>query len=1055
MNLPDINNLIYQIDNLLKGFDPTTFMYLDNRCQWLEKPLSIRDRISNELWYSIWKSRQNEDFNKEFKNKIFPFIKNENSWDVASSIFKGMFDNESKGINSLLVIFEILYKLIEYDVHKRNSTVYVADWDFKGKIKRAQYLKNCETLWNSMTQLPDENIETIILTAMIEMLKEEKDGIFNKVSLIIAMEERIRSILNDLLTDIKVSGREDEIYDLINEQLYQSLGMTTIAMRQALLRPCAELLTNQNIHVSSGIHYVSSIILGILKDLRCTDSLLEVLRLYDSKYINLRSSAIFALGNLKCEKLTEHLITSLIGPDSIEISPGNGSTKYTQSLCPEKRESVWALGKLGINALSAIPILKKYSNDPDKELRTLLAWTMGKIGREQKSKSNGLDVDIVISLLNLLTSGDRNIFEEAAFALRNLGLPDFLHSLYLHNIETIPILSLKPSSIGLYELSETLLYFASIKKPVVMAVNGDSGTGKTYFCETIVKGFGEIQANEIFYLQRDNPAQMKILNRILGIKWLKEHVDPQYYDDYPLKESEDDPDEFFDELIKKYSRKKLIILDGWRDNEYFHQVVKNFYEKGYLDIIVNFRTTYATKRLNLEEREGSFENVKLCLSNIEKTLIEETRFYMEGKVLIYNLDNSIPSRLNREEISEVFQKKKIDSWSNYIRIGEFANNRPLKVNEKSLQSLWEDASFEIEKISPEEISHFTPNETKFSRRLNDNIVKEPNLLQEIKTRDFNVNRIAFYMPGQIAFGGYEGDVGILSGFNDRIFSFKTHDKEVVGLSVIKKDICSIDTDGKLRITSFHKNSIIDIGKNESPACSIISYLGSKIVTGHLDGTIKLWDIESKQVQIIKKHNNPVLALGIDYKGRLISGGKDKKLCIWDFVNNKVKIIYGHEAPITVLGLYPDGRIVTGTCLEGNFIKGKKSSDAECGIIDIETDTCKIFSISEAGIIKALNVYFDGRIIAGIKAPNNQHHRNNLIIIDPRQHFLNYKIIKSHKHETIDCITTGPRIITCGSENESKNTIRIWGTKDYVKMDIEKLKLTEDTMEKPPYYRSLF
>lgn len=110
---------------------------------------------------------------------------------------------------------------------------------------------------------------------------------------------------------------------------------------------------------------------------------------------------------------------------------------------------------------------------------------------------------------------------------------------------------------------------------------------------------------------------------------------------------------------------------------------------------------------------------------------------------------------------------------------------------------------------------------------------------------------------------------------------------------------------------------------------------------------------------------------------------------------------------------------------------------------------------DIGTVNAINVYFDGRIIAGIKIPDNKSQGYNLIIANPRPNFLQYKILKGHKLETRDCITIGPRIITCGSESNSEHTLRIWGTEFYVKMEYDKLILMPDTIDKPPYYHSLF
>ncbi len=1052
MHVPQLNNLLQILEDILEKFDPTTLTYLDVHGNWVRNPESLRDRISNELWYRIWEAKQDDNYLEQVKNVIEPFISDENSWDVTIKIFGGVSGRKGEARN-LLIICEVLYLLIEYNVSKRNTETYVADWDFSGKVRREQYLVKVQKYLKNMYQILDGDIRINSLHKIINSLCEGKEdtidkvrlleGIFNEVSLIIEEEEKVRQCVSDLLIAFKNTKKEDEIFAMIDNYIDPDLGMMT-GIPQALLRPCLELLSNPDIDISSGLQFKSSSVLGILRDLRSTDCLLNALESYELKYTNIRCNLIYAIGNLKQKKAIKHLINVLKCPDSVEVYPSSGSQGYKQPLQWEKYEAIWALGKLGAEAVEVIPIFMEYVNNPDRDLKLALAWAMGMIGKEQKEKYGGVDAGVVITLMNLLTAKESKIFEEVAFSLRKLDLPDFLHSLYLYNVATLPILALKPCSTGLYELSETIFYLMSLKKPVVMAVTGDSGTGKTYFCEAIKNGFGGLRKDELLYLMRDNPGHVHAFYKMLGIKLLKEHIDPQYYQDYPLTESEDNPDEFFDNFMREHSNKKLIILDGWLDKAYFYQVLKVFYENGYLDIVVNFRTTFSTKRFNLEEREGRLESVKTCLSCVEEPVIEKTEFYREGTAFVYNLDNSITSRLNSKEILDIFRRKKVDTWGDYIRIGQFKNNvRSLKIEDGELSALTEDITYKTEHFNLENIVKFSCGEARFSRILNEDRENKPNLLQIIKAGDFKINRICFYTQGQIAYCGYDGCIGVLSGLNDQIFYSNTHQKKVVGLSIIGEDICSIDVEGGMKITSFHKNTIINLEQHDSPAGSITSSRSGQIVTGHLDGTIRIWNIQAGQVIILRGHTGAVLAINISSDGKILSGGEDNHFRVWDIENKKVKVFSRQKDPISVMSSYSAGRIVMG--LDDNRI----------GIVDFETNKCKILYVDDIGVINAINVYFDGRIIVGMKSRAYNGAGGNCIILDPRLDSQLYKVLAGHQIETRDCITMGPRIITCGSESNSEHTLRIWGTEFYVRKECDKLKLMTKTMNKPSYYHMLF
>ena len=77
------------------------------------------------------------------------------------------------------------------------------------------------------------------------------------------------------------------------------------------------------------------------------------------------------------------------------------------------------------------------------------------------------------------------------------------------------------------------------------------------------------------------------------------------------------------------------------------------------------------------------------------------------------------------------------------------------------------------------------------------------------------------------------------------------------------------------------------------------------------------------------------------------------------------------------------------------------------------------------------------------------------MLDPRAGYCQSKMLGDHAIETRDCLTMGPRIITCGDENGTENTLRIWGTETYVKQECDKFKIMPENMNKPPYCRSQF
>ncbi len=91
-------------------------------------------------------------------------------------------------------------------------------------------------------------------------------------------------------------------------------------------------------------------------------------------------------------------------------------------------------------------------------------------------------------------------------------------------------------------------------------------------------------------------------------------------------------------------------------------------------------------------------------------------------------------------------------------------------------------------------------------------------------------------------------------------------------------------------------------------------------------------------------------------------------------------------------------------------------------------------------ISGATVYFDGRVLAGLRASKKKAKRENgnLAIIIPGKDSWVYQTLDGHTLETKDCLVIGPRIISCGEEAEGRQTLRLWGTEFYVRLELGKL-----------------
>jgi WD40 repeat protein len=579
-------------------------------------------------------------------------------------------------------------------------------------------------------------------------------------------------------------------------------------------------------------------------------------------------------------------------------------------------------------------------------------------------------------------------------------------------------------------------------------VTGDSGTGKTYFCDAIINGFGDIQKEDITYLMRDNPRDMYAFNRMLGIKLLKELRDPQQYEDYPCAEDDDDPDSYFSDFMKAHAHKKLIILDGWMDRSYFYQVMKVFYMRGHLDVMVNFRTSYSTKRFNLEDRERALDAVQTCLTYVEDPTLEDTPFYRNGDVLVYNLDNSSNSRLQTEEIIEVFSRCKVGTWIDYIRIGSFGETaQSLPVAEERITSQRVKPGIVTACLETGHKKTFTPSEARFMRVLNKD-EQYPRLLETVQVPNIAPQRVALYTQGQIACSGYDGTVGILSGLNDRVFYVQLSTTPIPWLAVIGERLFTVDESGRVCLVSLSDAEILDLGHVDVPVSAVASDRDHRVVTGHIDGSVMLWDIGSMQRMVIGDRSAPVNAVAVDRTGRTFSGHDDGSLNAWRRERSQA-LVYQLPGAVCHLDIYPGDRLVVGVCsMTGH-------TNTTClHYVDIAKGISTVAGPFD-GRVTAMTAYFDGRVFAGVTENGARDSHADVVVCDVREGDANMMRIGTHGREIRDCMVMGPRIITCGSDEQYGNDLKIWGTARYVHSEREKLRFLAGTHKKPSFYRTLF
>lgn len=1053
---PSIEGLVRVGRTIFREFDPKKFLFLNSRGQWGKDPETPPARIISELLFETWKLEDKERIS--FIKELFsPFVE-ENSWRQSKKIKFGLMkireapgqglsqdevDREiirsysaagrSENFYPFLLILDVLSWLLHYQAVLLGTEGADSDWDVDGKAFRQECAARLQSLHHFSINLSPECQNFI--SRIFEEFKKTSFKFIAGIPRIICDEERLTTAINCLVEQAKDRNREEEVFSLVVEKIQPPMGIVTLAT-SSFLRPCLRLLMEESLNISSGIQHAAAVMLSILQDSRSTETLLEAMGRFPLHYSKIRENLIYTLGSLREKKAAAAIAQVLESPDEVKYS--DGEKGGIQSTIDQKKEALWALGKIGLESVKHLPTLVKYAEHPSLKLKTYLAWALGEIGKAEKEKLGGVSADTAITLLKLLKTKNRQVFEEAVSALKKFDMPEFTHSLYLYHIGAVSLLGLKPAQKGLYELSETLYHLFQSKKRAIVAVNGDSGTGKTYFCQAIADGFGELKEEDILYLMRDRKRDQKIFNRMIGLKWLKRYIDSSYYHDYPLSEDKDDPEEYFRQFLEKNSNKKLIILDGCRDRHYFQRVIDLFYGRDELDVEVNFRATLSTRRLNLEQREMALESVETHLSFLEEPALEDTHLYQEGKVILYDLDNSIPHRLSSRETRELFEKRKIDTWGELIRVGDFKGGDSLIIEDEKLSIRQKDFCLKDDTWPEPRVTSFKPEERKFKAELNEDLADEPNLLQTIEADDLKPKQIRFYAQDQVSGTGEEGAVFVITFLDSRIFHAPVEKSSEIRL--LGRDIFLVTDKGKLINVSFERNEIAEFGNLQSPVLSLASSAAEKLVSGHEDGSIRIWDFRDKKVEILEGHLEPVISLVVDYSGGIYSASRDKTLRHWDRSRGAVSIIEGITVKPSQLKRYPQGKILAVTDSDKIVSSPAKESTSRLRILDFKKANCQSVTTPPGDSINSASVYFDGRIIAVLSPRQSKTMPGNLAVIDPQKDFCIYHLLSGHSQETKDCFVTGPKILSCGKEADGSRTFRVWGTEFYVRMELNKLSL---------------
>lgn len=1052
--------LVNLLDFLLQDFPVNGFFFINEQGRWQETPQNWPDRVKSEIFFQLKRGNQHkrqdfleatvdffektdfclfEKLKQGLRNFSWPLEKlairveelQSQSTPTVSSLLSP--DEKKLSLDFLVPFFDLLAIFILKEALKTNVSLPFADWDSQARAINRLWRKKLEELEGSLTSyLSDEEKQQFC--ALNQFSKNYFQSFLDPLATFIAEEQRISLRLNESLQKLEKSEDKEEIYAAIRETIQPPMGVVA-NVSPAFFFPALGLLLNPEIEVSSGLQYLTSLIISLFHDSRASDYLLYALETFPPSWTKIRENIIYTLGNLREPRCVPLLAQVLELPDCLE-EPQVPKV----SLCPlreQKEEAIWALGKIGLISSKVINLLCSYADHPSARLKTYLAWSLGEIGRVQKEKTGGISADILIALLKLLKEKNKEIFEETVSALKKINMPEFIHSLYLYHVGAISLLSLKPAERGLNELSITLNHLISQKEKVVMAVTGDSGTGKTYFCQVLASGCVGLRPEEILYLMRDSKEGRRVFNRLLGRNWLKKYIDPVYYQ-YDVSD-QDKPEVFWQQFLEIYSSKRLILLDGCRDRHYFERVVDLFYEKGELDLVVNFRTNFSTRRLNLEAREIALESVKLHLSFLEEPTIEDTFFYQEGKIILYDLDNSINCRLGREETAELFTKRSVEGWGELIQLGHFQPESFWPLTEEKMEAQEEEFCLEeLVWLTPETDS-ISFQEEILEPQLNKNLDQEPHLLSTVFPSVLEPISLRLYAQDQAGGIDKKGRIFVFTLIDHRLFIFD-QEEEIKAECLLGRNFCFQGNSSGLKILSFEREEIANFEGPKIPILKMAAAPPSNLFMVLQNGELWFWNLEEKKIfRLVKalKLPNLINSMALEPGNRLYLANQ-REVLRFDLNERKMTRFSLTRELVHGIKYLPQKRIAA-------IVSNRERDKWGIKIVDFQARQVFTLWLPEIKTVSAMECVRDGRLLlSGQEVRTNQLGQSAtlpcFLLLFPEKNFYGLARINRQEYRINDILALGPKILTCGYEPNGRASFRLWGSQFFVRTELSKMKI---------------
>ncbi len=277
----------------LANYQPWAPVYRSPRGEWVGPPRTLRQRLANELWHRLYLASKNQDGVAHIHPLVVFFAADRRAWKLTCRLYKSL-SGESARTSPAQALIEVCAWLLEQAVLEKLSSRYVPAWDVRGQ--------QATRAW---TLLRQENLSSLQLASglsprtLFQLCTRLQAGVplVHPICEILAHEEELRQRISASLHQATHGGERDQAWAFFGQQLSPAIGGS--GPLEALLRPCLELLEQEDLPLSSGLHFEAVNLLSRLRDSRSATTLGRLVERTPPANTNVRSAALFALGNLR------------------------------------------------------------------------------------------------------------------------------------------------------------------------------------------------------------------------------------------------------------------------------------------------------------------------------------------------------------------------------------------------------------------------------------------------------------------------------------------------------------------------------------------------------------------------------------------------------------------------------------------------------------------------------------------------------------------------------------------------------------------------------------